>query len=98
MRAGAALGSVTFIVVASLSAVVGLSAGGSSESAQQRDTGVVLGLVRDVGGGPIPGAAIVIERDAMVRKTFTDASGRYTIVDLPPGTYRIEMQLGGFRP
>lgn len=65
--------------------------------AQQRAS--IVGLVTDTSGGVLPGVTVeaaspvLIER---VRTAVTDSSGRYTIIDLLPGTYRVSFELAGF--
>src|SRR5437667_11314828 len=57
------------------------------------------GVVRDPSGAVLPGATVeaaspvLIER---VRSVVTDEQGRYTIVDLRPGTYTLTFTLLGF--
>ena len=57
------------------------------------------GVVRDPSGAVLPGVTIeasspvLIER---VRSVVTDEQGRYTIVDLRPGTYKMTFALAGF--
>ena len=60
----------------------------------------ISGLVRDTSGGVLPGVTaeasspVLIEK---VRSAVTDSTGRFTIPDLRPGTYRITFTLPGFR-
>src|SRR5580765_7937856 len=57
------------------------------------------GVVRDASGAVLPGvnveasSPVLIER---VRSVVTDGEGRYTIVDLRPGTYKLTFTLTGF--
>jgi hypothetical protein len=57
------------------------------------------GVIRDPSGAVLPGVTIeasspvLIER---VRSVVTDGEGRYTIVDLRPGTYKLTFSLAGF--
>jgi len=59
----------------------------------------IVGTVTDNTGAVLPGVTVeasspvLIER---VRSVITEADGRYTIVDLRPGTYRITFSLPGF--
>src|SRR5712691_2151513 len=84
-----ALGRV-LVVVAVLAALRPLTV--SAQSA-------FSGVVRDPSGGVLPGATVeaaspvLIER---VRSVVTDEQGRYTIVDLRPGTYKLTFTLLGF--
>jgi hypothetical protein len=60
----------------------------------------ISGIVRDTSGGVLPGVTaeasspVLIEK---VRTAVTDSTGRYTIPDLRPGTYRVTFTLPGFR-
>jgi hypothetical protein len=60
----------------------------------------LAGTVRDTSGAVLPGVTVeatspvLIER---VRTTITDATGRYAIADLRPGTYAVTFTLPGFR-
>jgi hypothetical protein len=65
----------------------------------QFDTGQISGFVRDPQGGVVPGATIKITSDfTKVARTYvTDGSGYYVAPALPPGTYKVEIQLVGFR-
>jgi hypothetical protein len=59
----------------------------------------IVGLVRDESGGVLPGVTVegsspvLIEK---VRTNVTDEQGRYRLVDLRPGTYRLTFSLTGF--
>jgi hypothetical protein len=59
----------------------------------------IAGLVRDESGAVLPGVTVeasspvLIER---VRSVVTDDQGRYRIVDLRPGLYRLSFTLTGF--
>jgi hypothetical protein len=60
----------------------------------------IAGVVADESGAPLPGvrveaaSAILIER---LRSVVTDTDGRYAIVELAPGEYRVTFRLDGFR-
>jgi dipeptidyl aminopeptidase/acylaminoacyl peptidase len=50
--------------------------------------GALTGLVHDVAGRPIGGAAVVVaERTGRPHATFTDDQGRYHIANIPPDQY-----------
>jgi hypothetical protein len=60
---------------------------------------VISGLVRDTSGAVLPGVSVEASSPALiekVRSVVTDDQGRYTIVDLRPGTYRVLFALSGF--
>ena len=57
------------------------------------------GVVRDGSGGVLPGVTIEVASPVLIEKTrsvVTDGDGRYTIVDLRPGTYSMTFTLPGF--
>ncbi len=62
--------------------------------------GQITGLVADMGGAPVPGAAIVAVRvdTGATRQAVSGEAGLYALAGLSPGTYRIEVDLAGFRP
>jgi hypothetical protein len=62
-------------------------------------SGGIAGVVRDSSGGVLPGVAVEAASPALIEKArtvFTDAQGRYNIVDLRPGTYTVTFTLTGF--
>jgi hypothetical protein len=59
----------------------------------------IAGLVTDASGGVLPGVAVEATSPALIEKVravVTDERGRYTIVDLRPGVYRVTFMLPGF--
>ena len=57
------------------------------------------GLVRDTSGAVLPGVTVEASSDVLIEKTrsaVTDGEGRYSIVDLRPGTYTVVFTLPGF--
>jgi hypothetical protein len=65
----------------------------------QSFTGTIVGSVKDTSGAVIPHATVTIVDQRTDRQlTLTaDVEGRYTSLPLPPGEYRIEAGLTGFR-
>jgi hypothetical protein len=57
------------------------------------------GVVTDPSGAVIPGAKVVLTdvNKAYDYPTTTDATGRYLITNLPPSTYRMTVQIQGFK-
>jgi hypothetical protein len=65
----------------------------------QAATGTLLGNVRDESGAAVPGATITITevRTNIPRMMVSNETGHYTFTNLPPGIYRVEGELEGFR-
>ena len=60
----------------------------------------ITGLVRDTSGAVLPGVTVEAASPVIIEKVRTatsDGTGRYTIPDLRPGTYRVTFTLPGFR-
>src|SRR5689334_18174982 len=60
---------------------------------------VISGQVRDTSGAVLPGVAVEASSPVLiekVRSVVTDDQGRYAIVDLRPGTYKVVFSLTGF--
>src|SRR5258708_32215840 len=58
----------------------------------------VAGVVRDTSGAVLPGVTVEVASPALIEKTrggVTDGVGRYSIVDLRPGTYAVTVALAG---
>src|SRR5258705_12529458 len=61
----------------------------------------ISGMVQDSSGAVLPGVTVEAASPALIEKTrvaVTDAAGRYSIVDLRPGTYAVTFILTGFSP
>lgn len=65
----------------------------------QNITATLTGTIEDTSGGVIPGVAVHLRDNATgsVRTTTTDASGAYSIAQLPAGTYTLTASKGGFQ-
>src|SRR3954467_14621906 len=70
----------------------------TSTQAQDLDNVSISGRVTDPNGAPIMGAVVVatlIETTAE-RNAVTNNEGRYVLVNLKPGTYKLKVQAQGF--
>jgi hypothetical protein len=66
-------------------------------SAQQASG--IAGLVRDTSGAVLPGVTVEAASPVLIEKVrtvVTDGEGRYSIVELRPGTYAVTFTLTGF--
>src|ERR671931_2134921 len=65
----------------------------------QRITATIRGTVTDTSGAVVPGASVTVtnENTGFSRSTVTNNVGSYSFVELPPGTYTIEVSLSGFK-
>src|SRR5438105_4101328 len=78
--------------VAAAFALVLLPRAASAQSA-------ITGLVKDSSGGVLPGVVVEATSPALIEKVrtvATDAQGRYAIVDLRPGIYKVVFTIQGF--
>jgi hypothetical protein len=85
-----------FVVSLVLPVLLGVVLLPSPASAQSAITGVV----RDSTGLVMPGATVEASSPALIEKVRTvssDEQGRYAIVDLRPGKYKVTFSLSGFR-
>ena len=78
--------------------LVGVLLGGNWVSAQV-NTGTISGIVQDVSGAAIVGAAVTVRHldTGTTRTLVTDSGGRYTAPDLPLGNYEVQAQHPGFQ-
>src|SRR5947207_5428595 len=65
----------------------------------QANTGGIRGVVSDSSGAVVPGAKIVVTnvRTGVQSSSATDNLGAYLFEFLPPGEYRIEAEVAGFK-
>ena len=82
--------------LATLLGAIGLllvtAAGAAAQSA-------ITGVAKDASGGVLPGVLVEAASPALIEKAravTTDAQGRYTIVDLRPGIYKVTFTIQGF--
>ena len=67
-------------------------------AAQQITTGLIQGEVQDATGSVLPGVSVeALNVDTnLVQSRVTDGSGRFVLLQLPPGRYRVTFSLAGF--
>src|SRR3954463_751665 len=61
--------------------------------------GQIVGQVKDESGGILPGVTVEASSPVLIEKVkngVSDEQGRYRIVDLRPGTYKLTFTLAGF--
>ena len=65
----------------------------------QTTSGRILGTLTDQSGAAVAGATVVVTdvQRGTSRTLTTDESGAYTASDLPPGTYKINVEAKGFK-
>lgn len=67
-------------------------------SPAQTTFSAITGTVTDPSGAVIPGARVTAtnENTGLVRSGPTTGSGTYSVVDVPPGSYRVRVEASGF--
>ena len=65
----------------------------------QVDRATLSGVVRDSGGGVVPGATVTVTNLAtnIESHQVTSETGSYQVVNLVPGRYQVEVELSGFK-
>ena len=91
---------IGLLTVASAALLAGTPTSAIASRAPSTPAGDITGAVSDSASGkPLAGADVLLFRSGqVVARTSTDAFGRYTIHNLPAGTYELEVRLIGFRP
>jgi len=59
----------------------------------------LAGVVRDPSGAVMPGVTVNVSSEALIereRRTVTDATGQWRVIDLRPGIYTLTFSLAGF--
>jgi len=71
----------------------------SNAWAQAGSTAQISGVVKDSSGGVLPGVDVTATQTdtGLKRNAVTDAAGSFVLPGLPPGPYRVEAMLQGFR-
>ncbi|PYV73597.1 MAG: hypothetical protein DMG97_10945, partial [Acidobacteria bacterium] len=87
--------SISVLLVAGISLVLAVHA-----SSQTQTTGRITGTVKDAQGAVIVGAQASVENPATGDRhsAVTDSSGTYSILQLPPATYVVNIRARGFSP
>lgn len=88
-----------FGVLSALIAALLIGLGVPSTARAQAANGTLLGNVKDESGAAVPGATItaVEVRTNISRATVSNDTGNYILTNLPPGLYRVEGELQGFK-
>ena len=83
-----------FMFVAALS----LALFATSAMAQTSTTGSIEGLVTDPNGASVVGATVTVTSPNLIspQSATTGADGRYQILNLPPGMYKVSIEMTGF--
>jgi hypothetical protein len=65
----------------------------------QVDRATLSGVVRDTGGGVVPGATVTVTNLATNIESHqaTSEAGAYQVVNLVPGRYQVDVELSGFK-
>src|SRR5687767_10879698 len=84
----------TFVLAISL-----LALATTSTAAQGGATSSITGVVKDEGGGVLPGATVVVASNATGARSeaITNNSGAYSIPALSAGVYTVTVSLPGFK-
>src|SRR5579872_2294186 len=76
-----------------------LASASFGQSVGQSDRGMIAGTVKDPLGHPVANAPIQAKNTATgsVSKTVSDKAGKYTLADVPTGSYEISVPLQGVK-
>src|ERR1700681_988942 len=72
----------------------------SSAMAQSATTGSIEGAVTDPNGAAVKGATVSVTSPNLIspQSATTDDNGRFRVLALPPGAYKVSVQASGFAP
>jgi hypothetical protein len=87
---------ILLFLLAAWCVLVGTAASLSAQVA----AGTITGVVKDRAGAVVPGATVTVTDIATnrLRVVASSGGGVYTAPSLPPGAYRIDVELAGFTP
>jgi len=65
----------------------------------QRSTATIRGTIRDPTAAVVPGASVTVsnQQTGLTRTTITNGAGLYSVRELPVGTYRVAVEMAGFK-
>ncbi|MBS1856569.1 MAG: carboxypeptidase regulatory-like domain-containing protein [Acidobacteria bacterium] len=64
----------------------------------QSDLGSISGFVRDPSGAVVPNAKVTVKNPTgLERQTTTNESGYYTVTNIPPAFYTVNVEASGFK-
>ena len=68
-------------------------------AAMAQNTGNLTGKVTDRAGAAVPNATVIVTNSSSSasQRVLTAPDGRFTIMSLPPGLYRVEVESAGFK-
>ena len=62
----------------------------------QLASGNIYGTVTDESGAPLPGVAVAVKGSTGSFTTTSGSDGRFRVLNLPPGAYKVTTTLAGF--
>ncbi len=79
--------------------IISILTGLTSATLAQRQTGTIKGKITDKEGDPLPGAFIYVSSEAMlgIRTYLTSETGAIRFPGLPPGIYKIIVEMPDFK-
>jgi len=75
-----------------------LALAGAAPLSAQIATGHLYGVVTDESGGALPGVAVTLAGEAGTRSTVSGSAGRFRLLNVERGSYRLRLALSGFSP
>src|SRR3954471_19315987 len=87
-------------LLCAIAALLALMVAAAPLSAQNTTGGAISGLVSDQSNAGVPGATVTVPNVATNNsaEANSDATGRFLVINLQPGTYAVEVALSGFAP